>query len=148
MTNQTNSQVPMLPQSRHPIPPSPVHPLAALATIVLDNVFAVPELAGPEFWIITIPLVGGICFLTTTMVQRYLAKDGWGESIAKGLVMGIIAGVPISVTGTAVGGVLLAWAGLHEWVRPPAPKDPPQHLPPSGEIVDAEVRDIKDEGGE
>jgi hypothetical protein len=143
MTNQMKSGLPLLPDPRRPIPPAPIHPLAALATIVLDNIFAIPELAGPELWIITIPLVGGICFVTTTMVQHYLAKDSWGESIAKGLVMGIIAGVPISVTGTAVGGILLAWAGLHEWVRPPAAKEPPQNLPPSDEIVDAEVRDVK-----
>ena len=147
MTNQTSSQVPMVPESRHPIPPAPVHPLAALATIVLDNLFALPEFAGPEAWIFSVPLVGGIGLLTTTMVQHYLAKDSWGESFAKGLVMGIIAGVPFSVTGTAVGGVLLAWAGLHEWIKIPASTSTPEHLPPSDEIVDAEVRDIKDEGG-
>jgi len=143
MTDQTNSQAPMLPEPRRSIPPAPVHPLAALATIVLDNLFALPELAGPELWMLTVPLIGGIGLLTTTMVQRFLAKDSWGESIAKGLVMGIIAGVPISVTGTAVGGILLAWAGLHEWIKLPAPKGKPEQLPPSDEIVDAEVRDVE-----
>jgi hypothetical protein len=143
MTDQMNSQVPRLPEPRHPIPPAPIHPLAALATLVLDNLFTLPELAGPESWIITIPLVGGIGLVATTLVQRYLAKDSWGESIAKGLVMGIIAGVPISVTGTAVGGILLAWAGLHEWVKISPPKIQSEQLSPSDEIVDAEVRDIK-----
>jgi hypothetical protein len=57
--------------------------------------------------------------------------------------MGIIAGVPISVTGTAVGGVLLAWAGLHEWVRPPTSKTPAVQPPASDDIVDAEVKDIE-----
>ena len=64
--------------------------------------------------------------------------------------MGIIAGVPISVTGTAVGGVLLAWAGLHEWVKLPAPKNQSGQLPTSkndqaddDEIIDAEVKDVK-----
>jgi len=75
-----------------------------------------------------------------------MAKDGWGESVAKGLVMGIIAGVPISVTGTAVGGVLLAWAGLHEWVRPSASKPAPEAPTASDEIIDAEVREVKDDG--
>lgn len=156
MTNQANSGIPMLPEPRRQIPPAPVHPLAALATIVLDNLFAIPELAGPELWIITIPLIGTAALLTTTLVQRYIAKDGWGESIAKGMVMGIIAGVPISVTGTAVGGVLLAWAGLHEWVKLPASRDKPEQLLTSkddkistddkaddDEIIDAEVKDIK-----
>ena len=147
MTNQTNSQVPMLTDPRHPIPPAPVHPLAALATIVLDNVFGVIELVDPFTIILTSVSVGVLGTVTTMLVQRYLAKDSWGASIAKGLVMGIIAGVPFQVTGTAVGIPLLAWAGLHEWVRTPALKEPPEKLPPSDEIVDAEVKDIKDEGG-
>ena len=58
--------------------------------------------------------------------------------------MGVIAGVPISVTGTAVGGVLLAWAGLHEWVKLPPAKEKPEQLSESDdEIVDAEVKDVK-----
>ena len=130
------------PRSRA-IPPAPIHPLAALATIVLDNLFSLPEFAGPEVWIITVPLIGGVCFLTTTMVQRFLAKDGWGEAFAKGLVMGIIAGVPISVTGTAVGGILLAWAGLHEWVKLPPIRSKPSQIPPADDIVEAEVKDVK-----
>ena len=78
-------------------------------------------------------------------VQRYLAKDEWGASIAKGLVMGIIAGVPFQVTGTAIGLPLLAWAGLHEWVKLPASKDKTEQLPSSDddEILDAEVKDVK-----
>ena len=144
MTQQTDPQRPLLPEPRRSFPPAPIHPLAALATIVLDNLFTIPEVAGPEVWIFTVPLVGGIGLLTTMMVQHYLAKDSWGASFAKGLVMGIIAGVPFPVTGTAVGGVLLAWAGLHEWVRFPLPKTGThEQLPPSEEIVDAEVRDVK-----
>jgi len=130
---------------RHrPIPPAPVHPLAALATIVLDTLFTIPEIAGPEVWILTIPLIGGTGFITTLLIQHYLAKDGWGESVAKAMVMGIIAGVPFSVTGTAAGGVLLAWAGLHEWLRFPASK-PQQGSSTEGEIVEGEVKEIKED---
>ena len=32
---------------RRPIPAAPIHPLAALATIVLDNLFTIPEIAAP-----------------------------------------------------------------------------------------------------
>ena len=131
---------------RRPIPTAPVHPLAALATIVLDNLFTLPEIAGPELWILTIPLIGVTGFVSTLFIQHYLAKDSWGESVAKGLVMGIIAGVPFSVTGTATGGVLLAWAGLHEWLRFPAAMDQHQQLSSSDdEIVEAEVKEIKEE---
>ena len=76
------------------------------------------------------------------LVSLYLAKDGWGASIAKGLVMGIIAGVPFQVTGTAVGIPLLAWAGLHEWVKLPGVKTKPTLPEQTDEVVDAEVKDI------
>jgi len=128
---------------RRPVPPAPIHPLAALATIVLDNVFGVFELVDPLALVLTSVGVGALGALTTTLVQRYLAKDSWGASVAKGLVMGIIAGVPFQVTGTAVGIPLLAWAGLHEWVRLPASKGKPEQLTDSDEVVDAEVKDAK-----
>jgi len=122
MTNQIEPRRPRLPINHSPIPASPIHPLSALVTVLLDNLFDLPELAGPEFWFFTIPIVGGLCFVATTLVQRYLAKDEWGPAVAKGLVMGIVAGVPFSVTGTAAGGVFLAWAGMHEWIKLPSSK--------------------------
>jgi hypothetical protein len=143
MTNQTNSQVPMLPEPRHPIPPAPIHPLAALATIVLDNVFGVFELVDPLALVFTSLGVGAVGAVTTMFVQRYLAKDSWGVSVAKGLVMGIIAGVPFQVTGTAVGAILLGWAGASQWITLPAAKGKAVQLPMSDEVVDAEVKDVK-----
>jgi hypothetical protein len=130
-------------ESRRPIPPAPIHPLAALATIVLDNVFGVFEIVDPLALILTSVTVGVVGTLTTTLLQRYLAKDTWGASIAKGLVMGIFAGVPFQVTGTAVGIPLLAWAGLHELIKLPLLKGPSPQISPSDEIVDAEVTDVK-----
>jgi hypothetical protein len=64
------------------------------------------------------------------------------------LVMGIIAGVPFPVTGTAVGVPLLAWAGLHEWVKLPSPKGNQPAIPAAPpandqDVVDGEVRDVK-----
>jgi hypothetical protein len=132
----------MLSAPRHPIPPAPIHPLAALATIVLDNIFGVIELVDPLALILTSVSVGVIGTVTTMFVQRYLAKDSWGASVAKGLVMGIIAGVPFQVTGTAVGAILLGWAGASQWIKLPASKGKPEQLPPDDEIVDAEVKDV------
>ena len=147
MIDQTKSQVPMLPEPRHPIPPAPIHPLAALATIVLDNVFGVFELADPLALLFTGLGVGALGTVTTMLVQHYLAKDGWGASVAKGLVMGIIAGVPFQVSGTAVGAILLGWAGASQWIKIPAPKDKPEQFSASDEIVDAEVKDVSDSVG-
>jgi hypothetical protein len=138
MTNQI--------EVRRPIPPAPIHPLAALATIVLDNVFGVFEIVDPLALLVTSISVGALGTVTTMLVQHYLAKDNWGASVAKGLVMGIIAGVPFQVTGTAIGIPLLAWAGLHEWVKLGPPKNQPEQLPPADgddDIVDAEVKDVQ-----
>ncbi len=110
-------------EPRRPIPSAPIHPLAALATIVLDNVFGFIEIVDPFLLLLTGLAVGVIGTVTVTFVQRYMAKDEWGSSIAKGLVMGIIAGVPYQVSGTAAGGLLLAWAGLHQWIKLPPPKE-------------------------
>jgi hypothetical protein len=132
----------MLPAPRHAFPPAPIHPLAALATIVLDNVFGVVELVDPFAIIFTSIGVGAVGAVTTMLVQRYMAKDSWGVSAAKGLVMGIIAGVPFQVTGTAVGAILLGWAGANQWITLPGSKGKQEQLPASDEVVDAEVRDI------
>ena len=127
MTNQIEPKQPRLTINRSPIPASPVHPLAALATILLDNVFGAVEIVDPLLVLLTGLTVGAINTVTVAMIQRYLAKEEWGASIAKGLVMGIIAGVPFSVSGTAAGGLLLAWAGLHQWVQLPASTGKPDN---------------------
>ena len=142
MTVPMKPQVPMLPEPRHPIPPAPIHPLAALATLVLDNVFGIFEIVDPFLLILTSVSVGVIGAVTTMFVQRYLAKDGWGASVAKGLVMGIIAGVPFQVAGTAVGAILLGWAGANQWIKLPAPKSKPT-IAEDQEIVEGEVREVK-----
>ena len=140
MTNAIEPVKVTPPETRRPIPPAPIHPLAAAATIVLDNVFGVFEFLDPLALVLTSLTIGVIGTVTTMLVQRYLSKGGWGASVAKGLVMGIFAGVPFQVTGTAIGIPLLAWAGLHEWIKPPKPRQPEQ-LPASEEIVDAEVNE-------
>jgi len=107
------------------IPAPPIHPLAALATLALDGFFAVFEVLDPLLLLFTSVFVGLLGLTATTLVQRFVAKDGWGASLAKGLVMGIIAGVPYPVAGTIVGAPLLVWAGVHAWIRLPEPGDQP-----------------------
>jgi hypothetical protein len=52
--------------------------------------------------------------------------------------------VPFPVTGTAVGVPLLAWAGLHEWVKLPASKGQ-SATAADEEIVDAEIKDVPED---
>jgi hypothetical protein len=121
MTDQIETNPPRALVKRSAIPAAPIHPLAALTTIVLDNMFGIIEF-DPLVIPLTALAAGVINTAAVTFVQRYLAKDEWGVSIAKGLVMGIIAGVPYSVTGTGAGALLLGWAGMHEWIKLPPPK--------------------------
>ena len=111
------------------IPDSPVHPLSAFVTIVLDWLWSAAELPLAAS-IVGIPAIiplsfgiGALCWLATALVQKFVSHDTWGASIAKGLVLGIAAGVPYPVTGTVVGAPLLIWSGVHtiqKWLlRPP-----------------------------
>jgi len=101
------------------IPPPPVHPLSSLATIAIDLIWGMVEIAATlsiAALLALLPLIltcGAVCFIAVTLVQHYVAHDNWRESIAKGFVMGIIAAVPYSVAGTSVGVILLGWAGIH-----------------------------------
>ena len=143
MTNAIEPSKVLPPESRHSIPPAPIHPLAALTTIVLDTIFGIFELVDPLALVLTSVSVGVLGTISTTLIQHYLAKDEWGPSVAKGLVMGIIAGVPFQVTGTAVGAILLGWAGASQWIKLPAPRSKPEKHPESDEVVDVEVKEVK-----
>lgn len=127
-------------EPRHPIPAPPIHPLAALVTLVLDNVIGALEMVDPFIILFTSLIVAAFGTLSTMLIQRYLARDGWGKAVAKGLAMGIIAGVPFSVTGTAFGIPLLAWAGLHEWIKKPPTQSRPAQT--DQDIVEGEYKKI------
>jgi hypothetical protein len=122
-------------------PPAPIYPLAALVTVVLDNVFGVFDIVTPVFIVLTSAAVFALGSVTTAFIQRYMARDSWGVSIAKGLAMGILAGVPFSVTGTVFGVPLLAWAGLHEWVKLPSAKNPPPETDP--DVVEGQYHTLE-----
>ncbi len=108
----------VIPVPKTIIPAPPIHPLSSFVTIVLDWLWFVLEvpvtisIAALPALLPIIAASGITCFVSVLLVQRYVAHDDWGASIAKGLVMGITAGVPYPVVGTAFGGVLLGWAGV------------------------------------
>jgi hypothetical protein len=106
------------PSEQRPIPAAPVHPLAALVTIVLDAAWGIPEtglgisIFGWLVWPFLIALIGGTCFIAVTGIQRYVGNDSWRAALAKGFAMAVLAGVPWVVGGTLVGALLLGWSGL------------------------------------
>ena len=101
------------------IPESPIHPLSAFVTIVLDGLWSIPEFAvtasivGLPVLLILILSLFFVCFLTVLLIQRFVAHDSWGASAAKGVAMGIAAAVPYAIIGTVAGALLLIWAGVY-----------------------------------
>ena len=90
---------------------APVHPLAAALLVFVDNLWNFADWAVAT-WIITIPLSFLSVCVPVVFIQRFLHRDGWGKSLGKGLLLGVLAGVPTSITGTPVGIALLAWTGI------------------------------------
>jgi hypothetical protein len=111
-------------ERRSPPPPAPapppLHILSALATVALDWIWfgiELPATLSLAFLPSLIPLSLGLGLLNmaaVTLVQHFLADEAWGKALAKGLVMGIVAGVPYPVFGTVVGVPLATWAGIRE----------------------------------
>ncbi len=103
------------PASRDPLPAhppdGPVHPLAAALLVFVDNLWMLADW-NAFTWFLTIPLSYLSVAVPTIFLQRFLHHDGWGQSLGKGFLLGVLAGVPTSIMGTPVGLVLLTWAGI------------------------------------
>ena len=100
---------PVAPPARPP--DAPVHPLAAALLVGVDNLWNLADWVAVT-WLLTIPLSFFSVAMPVFLIQRRLHRDGWGKALFKGALLGVIAAVPTSVTGTPVGVALLTWAGI------------------------------------
>jgi hypothetical protein len=100
---------PVLPRSVADGPP--IHALSALILAAVDNLWLAFAWE-PPVWIVAIPL----CFLAvavpTFLIQKYLKQDSNGKAVTFATLLGVLAAMPVPITGTAVGVSLLAWTGL------------------------------------
>ncbi len=92
---------------------APFHPLAATLLLLVDNLWNLADWAVIA-WIITIPLSFLTVFLPTFYIQRQRGGDSVGKAFLKALFLGVVAAVPTSITGTPIGLILLAWAGIQQ----------------------------------
>ncbi len=102
---------------------APVHPLAALVLIGVDNLWNLADWAVID-WVVTIPLSFVTVFVPTLIIQRTLRRDPWGRALLLSLILGALAAVPTSITGTPAGLAFLAWSGLHRLFGSEFPKRP------------------------
>lgn len=103
-------------------PPSPggapVHPLAALLMMLVDNLWNLTDWAVLSLFI-TVPLCFVMVFTSTFIIQKLVMKNRAGRAFGFALLLGVIAAVPTSVTGTPVGLALLAWTGISRLLGKP-----------------------------
>jgi hypothetical protein len=96
----------------------PVHPWAALLLLVVDNLWNLADWMALS-WVLSIPLSFAMVFVPCLVIQKVVRGDGWGRALALSLVLGVVAAIPTSVTGTPVGLALLAWFGIDRLVGGP-----------------------------
>ena len=89
----------------------PIHPLAALLLVLVDNLWLVPEFIVID-WAITIPLCFITVFFPTLFIQKFIKRQRVGPALGFALLLAVIAAVPTSLLGTPVGAAMLAWFGI------------------------------------
>ncbi len=92
-----------------------IHFLSAFITVILDWLwltFELPATLSGVGLVLTGTSLGLLCFIIVMLIQHFVDGDNWGTAAAKGLVMGVVAGVPYPVIGTAVGAPLAGWSGI------------------------------------
>jgi hypothetical protein len=63
-------------------------------------------------WIVTIPLSFVSVAVPVFLIQRHMRGDTAGRSLAISMLLGVVAAVPFSVTGSGLGIALLGYSGL------------------------------------
>jgi lipid-A-disaccharide synthase-like uncharacterized protein len=92
------------------------HAWSALALVVVDNLWNLPEFAAPALLAFTVPMAFATVFLSVFIAQRRRNQDARGSAFWKAVFLGVLAAIPTSITGTPVGLAMLAWAGIqHPW---------------------------------
>ncbi|MFN8372842.1 MAG: element excision factor XisI family protein [Anaerolineae bacterium] len=91
----------------------PFHYLSIIAIVALDVVWGFLEgwtmMTSPLFVIVLSVVVGIAGGMAVYYVQRFMAHDSERAALAKGIVMGIVAGVPFMVTSTVLGLTIMIW---------------------------------------
>jgi hypothetical protein len=99
----------------------PVHPLAAVVLLAVDNLWNFADWAVATWWF-TIPASFATVFVPTLLVQRFVKGDPPRRAFRLALLLGALAAVPTSIFGTPLGLAFLAWSGLNRLFGPSVPR--------------------------
>jgi hypothetical protein len=103
-----------LKNSEQSLPPKEqnlIHPISALLLVLIDSLWGLEDW-NVLSWPVSIPLSFLSVAIPTYFIQRFLKKDPVGKSATVALTLGVLAGVPFPIAGTAVGAIALGLAGL------------------------------------
>ena len=94
-------------------PKAQMHGFSGALLLIVDNALfganaASLGLVSPFFWLAAFVFTGTAVFL----VQKYMSEDDTGLALTKGFVVGVLAGVPTSITGSAGAFYIVGAAGF------------------------------------
>ncbi len=95
-----------------------IHLLSAVVLLGVDNLWNLPDFFVID-WIITIPLSFLTVFVPVFFIQKKLKRDPALKALGWAALLGVLAAVPFSVTGTVAGSMLLAWLGINQLLGRP-----------------------------
>jgi hypothetical protein len=105
---------------RASFPKPPLHPLSALAALVIDSLATIAEVgaAATLVGVLLVPVivvVSGLLSLAVVIgLERYVARQAWKPALMAGAVMGLLTGLPFFFLGGLAGLAVLLWAGIYE----------------------------------
>jgi len=106
-------------------PKPPLHPLSALALVVIDGLATVAELGAAVsiLGIVLVPVIvigsGLLSLGVVVALERYWAGQPWKMALTAGVIMGVLTALPFFFVGGLAGLVILLWAGIHELQKSP-----------------------------
>ena len=109
------SQKPNTPAELRHVKNLRIHRLSGAWIFLIDNFFFIGNamtagLATPLSCVLAF-ITGGVGVF---LIQKLLNKDSTGQAFLRGLVAGVLAGIPISIAGTVYGGWVLAMSGMRK----------------------------------
>ena len=92
-----------------------IHRLSGAWILLIDNLFFVGTIStaglGLPISCLLASLTGG---LGVFLIEKLINKNSFNQSVLRGLVAGVLSGIPISIAGTVYGGWVLAMAGIKQ----------------------------------